>query len=101
MSCGTRIGTDCCLRVVRRDSRLSRVGDLFGSGTVDLGLRSVARELGCELVLLRWAGCGKEKEMHGAGSLEGDVGRAGCALAMLVGGGVRSPLQARRGRQHA
>jgi hypothetical protein len=87
MSCGTRIGKDCCLLVVRRDSWLSRVGDLFGSGAVELGLRSVARKLGCELNQLRRAGGGEEKEMHRAGPLEGDVGWAKCALAMLVGGG--------------
>jgi hypothetical protein len=87
MSCGTRIGAKRCLRVVRKDSRSRRVCDLLGVGAVRLGLRSVARKLGCELKQLRRAGRGEEKEMHRAGPLKGDVGWAKCALAMLVGGG--------------
>lgn len=86
MSCGTRIGTDHCLRVVRRDSRSSRVGDLVGTGAVGLGLRSVARKASDELNQFRRAVGGKEKEMHRVGPLERDVGRARCALAMVDGG---------------
>jgi len=62
------------LRVVRKDSRSRRVCDLLGTGAVGLGLRSVARKLGCELAQLRWAGGGKEKKIHRASLLEGDVG---------------------------